>query len=78
MYGSNPLVFASPDIDVQFDLRLTFGNDGVQYDINGWWDGFPSIEVYLNGNMAVGQHDNGDLMSLAGNADTPFGNAGGF
>lgn len=77
-YGANPLVFASPDIDVEFTLRLTFGNDQVQYDIHGGWDGFPSMELYLNGITAVAEHDNGDLLSLVGGASTSFSGSGGF
>lgn len=75
-YGSDPLVWLAPDIDVDFNVRLTFGNNSVAYDIEGDRDGFPSFEVYLNDHAVVQVHDNGDITSLFPPEDSHFHETG--
>jgi hypothetical protein len=70
MYGSNPLIPFSPDIDWTFTLTIVFGSNSVHWSVEGGRDGFPSYEAYLNGNPLFTASDNGDPLSLIGSGDT--------
>lgn len=61
---SNPLVAGSPAID--WDLTFTFrwGENKVQYTVDGCHDGYPAYEAYLNGSTLFQHSDNGNPWSL--------------
>jgi len=62
--ASDPLVVASPSIDFEYLITLTFSIDHVHYSIDGCHDEYPMHEVYVNGSAVIQDVDSGSILSL--------------
>jgi hypothetical protein len=47
--ASNPLVAGAPAIDWDFIINIDASGSTPQYTLQGTWDGFPAVEIYING-----------------------------
>jgi hypothetical protein len=71
-----PFVDGVPYIDSHFTVTLTYGHNQAKYTIKGWHDGFPSHEIWMNGQSAYQFSTDGHIEHLFGSGDVVVDRSG--
>ena len=74
--AADPLVPGSPDLDYDFTHTLEWGVRKVAFTVTGCHDGYPSYEVFLNGQPMLRHSDDGNILSLFGWCSVPVNETG--